>query len=47
MRSPDYDDWQLNGDLLIYDKSISKTIEFTGIRVDAEALKSQLAKASC
>ena len=49
MRSPDYDDWQLNGDLLIYNKSISKTIEISsmGIRVDAEALKSQLAKAKC
>ncbi len=41
MRSPDYDDWQLNGDLLIYDKAISKTIEISsmGIRVDAEGLK--------
>ena len=25
-RSPDYDDWQLDGDLLIYDKAIDKTI---------------------
>ena len=44
MRSPDYDDWQLNGDLLIYDKSISKTIEISsmGIRVDALSMENQL-----
>ena len=44
MRSPDYDDWQLNGDLLIYDKSISKTIEISsmGIRVDKKSLIYQL-----
>lgn len=48
-RSPDYDDWSLDGDLLIYDKKIDKVIEVTsmGIRVDEEALVKQLQKAGC
>ena len=43
-RSPDYDDWSLNGDLLIYDKVIDETIEISsmGIRVDEDSLKKQL-----
>ena len=45
-RSPDYDDWKLDGDLLIYDKAIDKTIEISsmGIRVDETSLKEQLEK---
>ncbi|MBQ3415249.1 MAG: aspartate--ammonia ligase [Clostridia bacterium] len=48
-RSPDYDDWKLDGDLLIYDKLIDKTIEISsmGIRVDEISLKEQLEKAKC
>lgn len=48
-RSPDYDDWSLDGDLLIYDKTLGKTIEITsmGIRVDEESLAKQLEKADC
>ena len=48
-RSPDYDDWKLDGDLLIYDKVIDKIIEITsmGIRVDEDSLKEQLEKADC
>lgn len=48
-RSPDYDDWKLDGDLLIYDKAIDKTIEISsmGIRVDETSLKEQLEKAKC
>ena len=48
-RSPDYDDWQLDGDLLIYDKAIDKTIEISsmGIRVDETSLKEQLEKSKC
>lgn len=48
-RSPDYDDWKLNGDLLIYDKAIDKTIEISsmGIRVDETSLEEQLKKAKC
>jgi aspartate--ammonia ligase len=49
LRSPDYDDWQLDGDMLIYDKVIEKAIEITsmGIRVDEKSLVSQLTKAGC
>lgn len=48
-RSPDYDDWKLDGDLLIYDKAIDKTIEISsmGIRVDEKSLKEQLEKSDC
>lgn len=48
-RSPDYDDWKLNGDLLVYDKEIQKPIELSsmGIRVDKESLIEQLKKAGC
>lgn len=48
-RSPDYDDWSLDGDLLIYAKKLSKAIEISsmGIRVDERSLKSQLEKSKC
>jgi len=48
-RSPDYDDWSLDGDLLIYDKKLDKTIELSsmGIRVDEKTLKEQLEKSKC
>ncbi len=48
-RSPDYDDWQLDGDLLIYDKAIDQAIEISsmGIRVDEKSLKEQLEKSKC
>ena len=46
LRSPDYDDWSLNGDLLIFDKTLDKAIELSsmGIRVDEKSLISQLEK---
>ena len=46
LRSPDYDDWSLDGDLLIYDKKLDKAIELSsmGIRVDEDSLLSQLKK---
>ncbi len=49
LRSPDYDDWSLDGDLLIFDKAIDKAIEISsmGIRVDEKSLISQLEKADC
>ena len=28
-RSPDYDDWSLDGDLLVYDKTLDKAIELS------------------
>ncbi|MBE6147674.1 MAG: aspartate--ammonia ligase [Firmicutes bacterium] len=46
LRSPDYDDWSLDGDLMIYDKVLDKGIELSsmGIRVDEKSLVSQLEK---
>ena len=46
LRSPDYDDWSLDGDLIIYDKVLDSAIELSsmGIRVDEKALVSQLEK---
>jgi len=47
LRSPDYDDWELNGDLMIWSKALDKAVEFSsmGIRVDEKSLVSQLEKA--
>ena len=47
MRSPDYDDWKLNGDLLVYHAVLDCCLELSsmGIRVDEKSLKSQLKKA--
>ncbi|NMA50847.1 MAG: aspartate--ammonia ligase [Mollicutes bacterium] len=47
LRSPDYDDWSLNGDLFVYDKELKKAVELSsmGIRVDEKSLVSQLEKA--
>lgn len=49
LRSPDYDDWKLNGDILIYDKYIDTALEITsmGVRVDEDSLVSQLEKSDC
>ena len=49
LRSPDYDDWSLDGDLLVFDKTIDKVIELSsmGIRVDEKSLLSQLEKSGC
>ena len=48
-RAPDYDDWQLNGDLLFWHEPLSTALEISsmGIRVDAESLRSQLITAGC
>ena len=47
LRSPDYDDWSLDGDILVYDKTIDKAIEISsmGIRVDEITMPEQLEKA--
>ena len=49
LRSPDYDDWSLDGDLLVFDKTLDKAIELSsmGIRVDEKSLVSQLKKSDC
>lgn len=46
LRSPDYDDWSLDGDLIIWDKFLDEGIEISsmGIRVDEKSLVSQLEK---
>ena len=43
-RAPDYDDWSLNGDILVYSDVLEDVIEISsmGIRVDAQSLDSQL-----
>ncbi|MCL2356718.1 MAG: aspartate--ammonia ligase [Defluviitaleaceae bacterium] len=48
-RAPDYDDWSLNGDILVYDNLLGCAVELSsmGIRVDAETLAAQLAAANC
>ena len=48
-RAPDYDDWQLNGDLLFWHDTLSQALEISsmGIRVDEKSLAEQLVKAGC
>lgn len=48
-RAPDYDDWSLNGDILIYYPVLDCAVEISsmGIRVDAQSLEAQLQKANC
>jgi len=48
-RAPDYDDWQLNGDILIYYPVLDCVVELSsmGIRVDRDSLHQQLIKADC
>ena len=48
-RSPDYDDWELNGDIILWNEVLDRAFELSsmGIRVDADAMKRQLALAGC
>lgn len=48
-RAPDYDDWALNADILVYYPLLDIALELSsmGIRVDAQAMKEQLEKAGC
>ncbi len=48
-RAPDYDDWSLNGDILVYYPVLDIALELSsmGIRVDEDSLRSQLSKAGC
>lgn len=43
-RSPDYDDWELNGDILLWNEVLEIAFEITsmGIRVDSDAMERQL-----
>ena len=46
-RSPDYDDWELNGDILLWFEPLGISIELSsmGIRVDEKSLEKQLKEA--
>ena len=48
-RSPDYDDWSLNGDILLWNELLGRAFEISsmGIRVDPETLDRQLTAAGC
>ena len=48
-RAPDYDDWELNGDILYWDELLGMAVEISsmGIRVDEESMARQLKEAGC
>ncbi len=48
-RAPDYDDWELNGDILFYNEVLERAFEISsmGIRVDEKSLDRQLAERGC
>ncbi|MBQ9960248.1 MAG: aspartate--ammonia ligase [Oscillospiraceae bacterium] len=48
-RAPDYDDWELNGDIFFWDDVLERELELSsmGIRVDSESLAKQLREAGC
>ena len=48
-RAPDYDDWELNGDILVYYPVLDIALELSsmGIRVDEDSLRKQLELAGC
>ena len=48
-RAPDYDDWSLNGDLLVWNSVLGHAMELSsmGIRVSPEVLDRQLTLAGC
>jgi len=43
-RAPDYDDWELNGDIVVYNEVLNRSFELSsmGIRVDEKTLIKQL-----
>lgn len=47
-RAPDYDDWELNGDLLFWHDTLGEALEISsmGIRVDEKSLRFQLKEAN-
>lgn len=48
-RAPDYDDWDLNGDLILWNPILEKELELSsmGIRVDSKSLIRQLELSNC
>ena len=48
-RAPDYDDWQLNADIMFYNEVLGQAFEISsmGIRVDEKSLDYQLTERGC
>ena len=48
-RAPDYDDWELNGDIIVYYPVLDIALELSsmGVRVDEDSLTKQLKAAGC
>ena len=48
-RAPDYDDWELNGDIMFWNDTLERAFEISsmGIRVNAESLDKQLKISGC
>lgn len=48
-RAPDYDDWDLNGDILLWSDVLGRAVEISsmGIRVSPESLDRQLTESGC
>ena len=48
-RAPDYDDWALNGDIIVYYPVLDIALELSsmGVRVDEESMRRQLAERGC
>lgn len=48
-RAPDYDDWELNGDIMFYNELLRRAFEISsmGIRVDEKSLDRQLTERGC
>ena len=48
-RAPDYDDWNLNGDIIVWYPLLNRSLELSsmGIRVDKDALEAQLKISGC
>jgi len=48
-RAPDYDDWDMNGDIFFWNDVLGRAVEISsmGVRVDAESLQRQLSLAGC
>lgn len=48
-RAPDYDDWELNGDIIVYYPVLDIALELSsmGVRVDEDSLRKQLKASGC
>ena len=48
-RAPDYDDWELNGDIVVWYPLLERSLELSsmGIRVDEKTLEEQLRSSGC